>query len=367
MGYVTSSSRTPTMGVRIAGSGSYLPGPPLSVDEVKAFLRRYPDGLSEAEQDHLIRESGIETRHYAIDVHDERNRESNASMAAVAGRRAMQAAGWEPDDVDLLVVTTVVPDQLMPPTSTAVQELLGIASCSELSISANCTAPTKGLMVAADQIQIGRVERALVCSAQFASFGFVPPWTNPAAMRAQQGHLRWILSDGAGAIALERSDDDINLRVHLESRGTGIPSGMSIAFGAAYPDLEAAFSRGDHHVSQPPLLALKNGMRFARSGLERMLRAIELPGHAIDHFIPSISSLQVAQRMERVFGELGVRPEAWRTNFTRIGYVGSVAVPIMLDEMIRADAIKPGDVVCAVAEESSKWMFAGIAMRWPSQ
>ncbi len=361
---MTDLSRPSIKGVRVVGTGSYLPGPPLDTERVTTFLRRYPDGLTSQQQDRLIAESGILTRHFAIDVDDPGKRETNASMAAAAGRRAMEAAGWSARDVQLLVVTTVVPDQLMPPTSTIVQEMLGIESCAELAISANCTAPTKGLMVAADQIQIGRVERALVCSAQFASFGFVPPWSNPAARNAQQGHLRWILSDGAGAIALEQSDRDMSLRVHLESRGTGLPSGMSVRLGAAHPDLGEVILSGAHHVTQPPLFALNHGMRLAKDGLARMLRATELPGNAIDHFIPSISSLQVARKMEKTFGTLGVRPDAWRMNFTRTGYVGSVAVPIMLDELARADALHSGDVVCTVAEESSKWMFAGTVLRW---
>jgi 3-oxoacyl-[acyl-carrier-protein] synthase-3 len=219
-------------------------------------------------------------------------------------------------------------------------------------------------MIAASQLKLGVHRRALVCSAQLSSFAFLPPWANPEAMTAEQGHLRWILSDGAGAIALERAEPDIGLRVHLESRGVGRDAGMSIAIGTADPDLLGAHARGRQHVTQPPLTAIKHGMRFAREGLARMLRAFELPGSAIDHFIPSVSSVRIARRMQRVFSELGVRPESWRTNFTRVGYVGSVAVPIMLDEMVRSRRLKPGDVVCTVAEESSKWMFAGAVFRW---
>jgi 3-oxoacyl-[acyl-carrier-protein] synthase-3 len=364
MAYEPNRTELLTRGIQIAGTGSYLPGPSLDQSATKQFLRRHSDGLTDHQQDRLLHESGITTRHFAIDINDNARRESNASMAAEAGRRALEAAGWTPDDIDVLVVTTVIPDQLMPPTSTLVQERLGISNCMELEISANCTAPTKGLMIASDQIKLGRAERVLVCNSQFASFGFVPPWMNPEKMTAQQGHLRWVLSDGAAALALQAGERDIDLHVHLESRGNGIPSGMSINFGAAMPDISGAYSSGDHHVRQPPLLALKNGIRLAAEGLERMLKAFEIPGSAIDHFIPSVSSLQVARKMEQVFGKLGVRPETWRTNFTRVGYVGSVAVPIMLDEMVRSGQLRDGDLICTVAEESSKWMFAGTVFRW---
>src|SRR5258708_1452168 len=111
-------------GIRIAGTGSYLPGPPLDRDTVRAFLRQYPNGLSEREQDYLLQTSGIEQRHFAVDVADPTRRESNTSMATAAAKRALDAAGWDASDVELLVVTTVVPDQLMPPTSTLVQEAL---------------------------------------------------------------------------------------------------------------------------------------------------------------------------------------------------------------------------------------------------
>ena len=351
-------------GLRIAGVGSYLPGPGLDQDQVRSFLRRYPDGLEESQQEQLIRDSGIEHRHFAIDAESVEKRESNTTMASAAAGRALDAAGWDANDVDLLVVTTPVPDQLMPPTSTLVQQQLGIEQCAEIEISANCTAPTKGLMFAASQLQLGAYKRALICNSQFASFGFVPPWMNPDSMDAEQGHLRWILSDGAGAIALEQGSPDIELQFHLESRGTHLPSGMSIEFGAAQADFAGAFASGRQHVAQNPIKALKNASRFAIEGLARMFEELRLDPASIDHFIPSISSVRVEKWMKREFGKLGVDPKAWRLNFTRIGYVGSVAIPIMLDELASSGELKPGDRVCAIAEESSKWMFAGSTFVW---
>ena len=350
--------------VRIAGIGSYLPGPAVDQDGVRRYLRRHPDSLSELEQDRLLAVTGIKTRHFAIDLEHEFCRETNTSMAASAGARALRAAGWSPKDVELLIVTTVIPDQLVPSTSALVQEALGIDRCAELEISANCTAPTKGLRVAASQLQLGTYRRALICSSQFATFTLNPPWTNPARMTPNQAHLRWVLSDGAAAIALEAGGPDIGLRIHLESVGVGKRPGMSLALGAAYPDIAASFASGTHHVTQDARYVLKEGIQLATEGLARMLRAFELPGESIDHFIPSVSSVQIERRLQSKFAELGIRPDAWRTNFTRVGYVGSVAVPIMLDELYSQGRLRPGEIVCTVAEESSKWMFAGTIFRW---
>ncbi len=353
------------MPVRIAGTGSHLPGPPIDLAALRQFLRRYPDGLSEADQEHLIAETGIVTRHLAIDLHDETRRETNTSMAAAAGRRALEAARWSADDVDLLVVTTVVPDHLIPPTSTLVQEALGIASCAELEISANCTAPYKALMFATSQLELGRYRRALVCSSQYTSFLGRPPWSNPERMTPHQGPLRWIVSDGAGALALERGEPDIGLRVWLESTGAGKRAGMMLPFGAAEPDFVGTYARGDQHVSQESRYVLREGFALAVRGFQRMLERLELSAAAIDHFIPSISAMQVAKKLQPLLQQrYGLRPETWRMNLPRVGYLGGVTVLAVLDELARDGTLRAGDLVCSVAEESSKWMCAGTAFRW---
>jgi 3-oxoacyl-[acyl-carrier-protein] synthase-3 len=352
-------------GVRIAGLGSYLPGPPIDRDGVRRLLRGVPDGTSPEMQERILCESGIHTRHFAIDSPNGPARESNTSLAAEAGSRALRAAGWRPDDVDLLVVTTVVPDQLMPPTSTLVQEALGISRCAELSLSANCTAPYKGLMIAANAIEAGCYERVLLCSSQYVSFLGFPPWVNPERIAENQGHLRWLLSDGAGALALERSEGSPALRVWLDSGGCGRPPGMALQLGARQSDLPGAYAAGRHHVTQDLRHALKHGFVLAAEGLGRMLDDFGVAGREITHFIPSVPSVQAERRFQRLFAErYGVAPETWRTNLTRAGYLGGVQFLTVLDELARNGRLRPEDLVCSVAAESSKWMAAGTIFRW---
>jgi 3-oxoacyl-[acyl-carrier-protein] synthase-3 len=352
--------------LRIAGLGRHLPGPCLDWDDVRRILRRHPDGLSESAQEQLLKETGTIGRHYAIDFSGGDRSESNTSMAAAAGRRALAAAGWTPADVELLVVTTVVPDHLMPPTSTLVQEALGIPECLDIEISANCTAPYKGLLIAADALRSGRVRRALVCSSQYISFLGFPPWACPERMGPAQGALRWIVSDGAGAWALERAEPDSGLRVWSRSGGVGKRAGMSLPFGAADPDVATLHHRGAQHVSQDMHYVLKTSLRYAPTALRAMLKDLDLDGERIDHFIPAVSSMQIAEKFQDIFArECGIRPDAWRMNFTRVGYLGGVTLPVVLSEMTEAGTLRPGDLVCSFAEESSKWMCAGAALRWP--
>lgn len=353
------------MGVRIAGTGSFLPGQPLTVERCKEFLRRYPDGLSESEQDRLVAETGILTRHCAIDPDDPSRRATNTDMAAAAGERALANAGWAPNDVDLLVVTTVVPDQLMPPTSTLVQERLGIARCAEIEISANCSAPYKGLLFAANELELGHARRALLCSSQCISFLGYPPWSNPDVMGPSQGALRWFVSDGAAALALERRDTPDGIGVWLESTGPGKRSGMSLPLGVADPDLRTAFERGAQHVTQDIRYVLREGFPLAVAAIERMLEHFRVRGEDLDHFILSVSSMQVVRKLQPLLvRRCGIRAEAWRMNFTRLGYLGGVTLATTLDELARAGQLRPGDVIGSFAEESSKWMCAGTVFRW---
>ncbi len=352
-------------GVRIAGTGHYLPGSPITQDELRTRFRAWPDCLPERVRDALLAESGIQTRYFGVALDGSGTRESNASMAARAGRRALEAAGWTPRDVDLLIVTTVIPDQLIPPTSTLVQQALGIPVCMELEISANCTAPYKALQVAANQLRLGEHRRALVCSVQFVSFLGMPPWASPERMTPSQAQLRWILSDGAGAIALERGDPDIELRTWIESRATNRRPGMELQLGAGYADLAGTIARGGHHVSQRARRLRTDALREGITAFGQMLAHLAIPASSIDHAIPELPGVQYGNIVrEHAAVRFALPPSAWRFDVAEIGNVGGATLPIVLDRLVRAQRVRRGELVVSFAEESSNWMFAGVAFRW---
>jgi 3-oxoacyl-[acyl-carrier-protein] synthase III len=184
-------------------------------------------------------------------------------------------------------------------------------------------------------------------------------------MAANHGALRWIVGDGAAAVAIEVGEPDTDLRIWLRSDGVGERSGMSLALGAAFPDIVGSFTRGDHHVAQDDMFVMRVGVQRAMAGVSAMLKVFDVDVGSIDHFMPAVSSLRLAEVMKkRIADELGMSPGIWRLNLDRVGYLGGVGFLVLLDEMARDGSLHAGDLVCAFAEESSKWMSAGAVLRW---
>src|SRR5437762_1802055 len=126
--------------VRVVGTGSYLPGNPVPNDRIEAVLGRLdkapPKVLSFVDNmgPRMLERSGIDTRHFAIDPETGNMTHTFASLADVAARNALQMAGMDAQEVDLLILSCPSYDQSTPPTSALLQERLGIGTCAEMEI-----------------------------------------------------------------------------------------------------------------------------------------------------------------------------------------------------------------------------------------
>jgi 3-oxoacyl-[acyl-carrier-protein] synthase-3 len=166
----------------------------------------------------VLQRTGVTQRYYAIDPATRRQTETNATMAEKASRRALEMAGVAPDGVDLLILGTPMADYVCPPTSALLQGRLGIRQCSEIEIHSNCTGTPKGIQIALDMLSTGRYRRALVAYAQLSSVFLRAEFFNPERTEVENLALRWILSDGAGALVLERDTEGVELvDAHVES------------------------------------------------------------------------------------------------------------------------------------------------------
>ena len=172
---------------RITGTGSFLPTRRVSNDELAAELAARGIETSDA---WITERTGIRARHFADPA-------TPASQLAVpAAQAAMQAAGAQPQDIDLLIVATSTPDMVFPATAAIVQRQLGIAGSPAFDVQAVCSGFIYALTVADAMIRAGSARRALVIGAEVFS----------RILDFNDRTTCVLFGDGAGAVVLEASD-----------------------------------------------------------------------------------------------------------------------------------------------------------------
>lgn len=366
--------------VRIAGTGCFLPGPPIPGDKVEAVLgpldkappkiRSFVDNLGQK----LIDRGGVRTRHFAVDPETGDMTHNFSTLAEKAARNAMEMAGVEPQDIELLVISCPSYDQSTPPTSALLQELLGIQSCAEIEIHSNCTGVGKGVQFAYDTLRTGRYKTALVAYSQLSSIYLRSCYFNQEKMDKVHAALRWILADGAGAMILQGDPGGKKghqiIDTFVESIGAGRPAGMT-AGGAASDLMKAShqipelYAAGEHHLWQDFSAVNDNAAPLLLQGLCNFTKQLKIDPGTVDHYVVSIPTHQLYEdHIPAFLDRLHITRDRIKFRSDTIGYCGGAATLLHLDEMVRSGEIKEGDLAIVHAVESSKWMTAGFAVRW---
>src|SRR5690349_14831052 len=190
---------------RITGSGSFLPPRRVTNDQLAAELAA--KGV-ETSDEWIVERTGIRARHFAdagVNTSD---------LAAQAGRHAMEAAGVQPADIDLIIVATSTPDMVFPSSACILQNKLGIAGCAAFDVQAVCSGFVYALTVADAMIQTGAANRALVIGAEV--FSRILDFTDRTTCV--------LFGDGAGAVVLEASETPGILAsdLHADGKHVGI-------------------------------------------------------------------------------------------------------------------------------------------------
>jgi 3-oxoacyl-[acyl-carrier-protein] synthase-3 len=364
--------------IGILGTGHFLPGEPVTADRVEEVLGPVR-GLSPRVaarvarlQAEMISRGGIKHRHYALEGTTRRQTETNVSMMEKAARAAFAAAQVEPASVDLLVCAGPMSDYACPPTSVLLQEALGITRCTEIEVHSNCTGTPKGLQIVIDMLRAGRHRRAVFAYAQLSSMFLRSEFFNPEHVGLDNLALRWMLSDGAGAMVLDREGAALRLvDAYVESVGVGREPGMvggaSGALGHAvgldglpfYPALHAA---GAHHVRQDIADVARHAPYDLIDGLGRMLGAHGVAGDDVSHFLVGIPGRHFMTDEVRAHFVKEVGTDSHRVPFDidEFGYCGGATMLIQFDRLVRSGRLTQGELVAAYLEESSKWMSGGF-------
>ena len=368
--------------VAVTGTGSFLPNSPVPNDRIDDILGPLADApprvrsFIETVGRRMLESAGIQTRHFAVNPETHELTHTVASLAEPAARNALQAAGKSPADVDLLLLSSPSYDQTTPPTSTILQERLGIERCAEVEIHSNCAGVGKSVQIAFDALRLGRYRTALVVYPQLSSVYLRGCYYNQPQMSKTQAMLRYILADGAGALFLEaRNASDPNsqaemLGAFVESVGGSRQPGMTAGGGvvdAATGDspARAVWERGSHHLDQDFAAVNRDAGPFLLNGVVRMVESLDIDPRTIQHYIWSTPTLQLYNdNVDSFCDKLGATREQMKFRAAKTGYCGGASLLIHFDEMVRGGELRPGQRVLLHSVESSKWMSAGFIVQW---
>ena len=302
---------------RITGTGSYLPPRRVSNEELVAELAQR--GVESSDR-WIIERTGIKARHFvAPDV-------MCSDLAVPAAQAAMQAAGVQPADIDLIIVATSTPDMVFPATAAIVQHKLGIAGCPVFDVQAVCSGFVYALAVADAMIANGTANRALVIGAEVFS----------RLLDFDDRTTCVLFGDGAGAVVLEASSTPGILATDLHADGKHV--GILCVPGHV--------SGGK--VTGSPLLTMDGQAVFklAVGVLDKAARAVlEKAGKTeadIDWLIPHQANIRIMQGTAK---KLHLPQEKVVVTVHEHGNTSAASIPLALDHAVRSGQITKGQTL----------------------
>lgn len=296
---------------RITGTGSYLPPRRLSNADLVRDLAAHGVETSDA---WIVERTGIRARHFADDT------ATCSDLAVAAARAALQAAGRDATDIDLIIVATSTPDMVFPSTACIVQQKLGVHGCPAFDVQAVCSGFVYGLTLADSLIRTGTAKRALVIGAEIFS----------RILDFNDRTTCVLFGDGAGAVVLEASDEPGLLAsdLHADGRHVGIlctpgtvaagkvtgdptlkmdgPAVFKLAVGVLEEAALAVLSKAGKHVAdidfliphQANIRIMRGTARKLKLGLDKVVVTVDEHGNTSAASIPL--ALDVAVRDGRV-------------------------------------------------------------------
>ena len=363
--------------VKLIGTGSYLPGAPITINEVDQYLGELTEAPVKIRK-WLERMKGlmdemleVEYYHYAIDPVTREFTDDNISMSVKAAKKAIEKAGLKPEEIELIVYGSAHQDQ-MPTASVRIQEALDIEQCGEISIHANCTSAYKALLVASDFIRMGRYKNALVVSSSMSSSELRAEYYNQPIVKKEELFLRYFLSDGAGALVLQASDvkrDGLFVEhTYMESIGGKKPSAMMNKRPAYWMSPKEEYELGYHHLAQMFNEQLRthfhdeDGSVFLK-GIKRMLAKYPINLNELKYFQVNFPSKHISELILDECAELGISRETLYTKMASMGYAGPPMAFISIDKIILEENLHVNDLILSFVTEVSKFMQAGYAIK----
>ena len=361
--------------VYLHSTGYFMPGTPVQNDDMDGYIAPL-NRMSERIKRRVLGENGIKQRHYAIDQ-EGATVISNTAMAARAVQAAMTRAECDWSGISLLTSGSSGGDVLMPGLANMIQGELAAPPVEVLSVHGICAAGVSAVQAAAQGIELGAHAMAVAVASEFPSRLF------KRSRFATQGYnsdfdahfLRWMLSDGAGAMLLGgpqgslAGSPGVRLKlkwIHQKSFSGDYPVCMQLGLSADGERSHLDYA-GWADAEADGALSLRQNIRLLPNLFDvsiheyaTLVRDGWMDPARVTHFLCHYSSEKFMPVVDELMQKAGlsIPKERWYSNLSWRGNTGAASILIMMAEFLETHTLKPGEQVFCYIPESGRFMTA---------
>lgn len=310
--------------VIIIGTGSYLPERVVTNDDMAQLV--------ETSDEWIRTRTGIRERRFAAEG------QGTSDLACGAAERAIQAAGIDRSEIDLLIVATMTPDMPFPSTACLVQSKLGLGHICAFDVQAACSGFVYTLGIAQSMLRSGNFKKALVIGAEKTS----------PILDFEDRTTCVLFGDGAGAVVLAREEKaGCGVLGTIAGSDGSDPSLLhQPAGGSLIPASAESIAARQHYLKMNGKEIFKQAVRVMGQACSDILERHQCDFNAVDLVIPHQANMRIIESLAK---RMKLPLEKFHNNLDAYGNTSAASVGIALDEAFRAGRIKSGDLVLLVA------------------
>ena len=318
----------------IIGTGSYLPENIITND----YFVNYLDTTDEW----IKTRTGISERRKASPGM------ATSDLGAIAAQRAIEDAGLEPGDIDMIITATVTPDMLFPSTACIIQDKIKAVNAAAFDISAACSGFIYGLSIANSFVATGAYKNVLVIGAEVLS----------AVLNPQDRRTVVLFGDGAGAaVVSEVKEGEGFLAFDLGADGSGGDVLRVNAGGSAMPASEETIRNEEHYVKMKGKEVFKFAVKILGVTGKRVLAKAGITNEDVDFLVPHQANIRIVDAALRRFK---ISKDKTIINLEKYGNTSGASIPIALDEALKEGRIKDGNIVVMVGFGAGLTWASGV-------
>ena len=277
----------------------------------------------------ITQRTGIKERHIAADD------EYTSDMGAKAAALAIERAGLESSDIDLVVCATVTPDYFnMPSTACVISDKLGIKNVQAFDIAAACSGFVYALSVAKAFVESGMKKNVLIVGAE--KFSSIVDWSDRATCI--------LFGDGAGAAVISASDNEKEgiVDIHASADGSYADFLMTPSPGSVNPATKEALEQGLQYVKMKGNETFKLAVKTLTKDVQEILKANGLEGKDIPHFVPHQANYRI---IKAVGDKLKMSEEQVVLTVHKYGNTSAASIPMAINDIYESGRLKSGELM----------------------